>query len=96
MQAGKRTTTSRRVPATQCQGKGGQTAGPDAHRGRPPLGRQSPIEPGRGQGGTGMGLPSTMKCSAKKTRKHLEVFVPQQRHFFGDERVMLPCPGAPR
>lgn len=30
----------------------------------------------------------------KKSRKHLEVFVPLQRHLYGDERVILPCPGS--
>jgi hypothetical protein len=30
-----------------------------------------------------------------KKRRHLERFVPEQRHLFGDDRaVKLPCPGS--
>jgi len=29
----------------------------------------------------------------KKSKRHLEEFVPSQRHMFFDERVFLPCPG---
>lgn len=31
-----------------------------------------------------------------KKHKRLEVFVPLQRHLYGDERLYLPCPGGAR
>ncbi|MBZ5702134.1 MAG: hypothetical protein LAN84_09825 [Acidobacteriia bacterium] len=39
---------------------------------------------------------SKKSTPAKKKRKHLETYVPLQRHMYGEERVFLPCPGSPR
>lgn len=39
---------------------------------------------------------SSKSTLAKKNRKHLEAFLPEQRHMFGEERVFLPCPVSPR
>ena len=39
---------------------------------------------------------SKKSTPAKKKRKHLETYVPLQRHMYGEERIFLPCPGSPR
>jgi hypothetical protein len=41
---------------------------------------------------------SSRKSTPKKRpRRHLDRFVPEQRHLFGDDRaVKLPCPGSKR
>jgi len=42
------------------------------------------------------GTSKTHSTPAKKTRKHLEVYLPLQRHLYGEERIFLPCPGSRR
>jgi hypothetical protein len=43
--------------------------------------------------------PVANRSKAKRKKKHehkrREVFVPLQRHLYGEKRVFMPCPGNP-
>jgi hypothetical protein len=75
-------------------------SGSGADRTSAPGRRLTGLNPPKGIPATGVAVASVTSSKkstpAKKKRKHLEAFVPVQRHPYGEERIFLPCPGSPR
>lgn len=79
-------------------GRGRSGSGADAKSA--PDRRLADVNPPKGIPATGVAVAlntsSKKSTPAKKKRKHLEAYVPLQRHMYGEERIFLPCPGSPR
>jgi hypothetical protein len=54
------------------------------------------VEQNRSRLRSGSSAAKPLSAARPRRRKHLEAFIPEQRHMFGEERLFLPCPGSPR